>query len=141
MAQRKRTTSWRLLHNPLSFICQTLTKISENGEKSIYSSIKKLQEWLVSNVVNIQSTLCDGINGHLFLVLSPTECTAVTISATHLVRVPVAVAPIMLVQPLSLVQRSITSPTTNIRYGVTDKFRNYKLLRLSISCVTAHVIH
>ena len=43
------------------------------------------------------------------------EYTSVTISTIHPVGVPVPVASIMLVQPLSLAQRSITSPTNNIR--------------------------
>ena len=102
-----------------------MTKIGENGKKSYYSSIKKTQEELVSNVASIQSKLGDGINGHLFLVLSATEYTVATISTIQPLGVPVPVAPIMPVQPLSLAQRSITTPTTNIRYEVTYEFRNH----------------
>ena len=108
-----------------------MTKIGENGEKSYYISIKKTQEELVSNVASIQSKLGDGINGHLFLVLSATEYTAATISTTHpIIRVPVPVAPIMPVQSLSLVQRSITAPTTNVSYETTVEFRNSETTKI-----------
>ena len=125
------TTTIKLVNIEISFIYHTLTKIGESGEKTNDSSIKILQEELVFNAVSIQFTIGDGINGHLFLVLSATEYTAATISTTHpIIRVPVPVAPIMPVQSLSLVQRSITAPTTNVRYEVTVEFRNNETTKI-----------
>ena len=120
------TTTTQSVNIEKSFIYQTLTKIGENDENPNYSSIKKLQKKLVSNAVSIQSTLGDGINGPLFLVLSDTEYTVATISTTHPVGVTTPIAPIIHVQLLSLAQRSITVPTIKVCYEVTDEVRNYE---------------
>ena len=50
-----------------------LTKIGDDGEKPIYTTIKKLRDELISNDVAIPSDLEDGFNGHLFLIVSDAE--------------------------------------------------------------------
>ena len=80
----------------------------------------------MSNTLSIQSTLGDGINGPLFLVLSDTEYTVATISTTHPAGVTTPIAPIIPVQRLLLAKRSITVPTVKVYYEVTDEVCNYE---------------
>ena len=122
------TTTTQFVNIKRSFIYQTLTKIIENGVKLDYSSIEKFQKELVFNAVSIQSTFRDNINCNFF-VLSATEYTVATIFTTQSVGVPIQVAPIIPVQPLSLTQRSIKAPTVNNRYEVIDEFRNYEITK------------
>jgi len=50
-----------------------LTKIGDDGENPIYTTIKKVRDELISNAVDIPSDLGDGFNGQLFLVVSDAE--------------------------------------------------------------------
>ena len=60
------------------FIRPTLTKIAQDGENPMYTSIKLLRDKLVSNVVYIPLDLGDRLNGHLFLVVSEDEYSKAT---------------------------------------------------------------
>ena len=65
------------------FLHPTLTKIAQDGENPNYTSIKQLKDELISNAVDVPSDLGDGLNGHLFLVISENGYSKATIQLNH----------------------------------------------------------
>ena len=105
------------------FLHPVLTKIAQDGEKPNYTSIKQLKDELISNAVAVPSDLGDGLNGHLFLVISENEYSKATTQLKPS-------APIKPTEPVPVSARTGTRSTPINYDNIKEEFREYTAANL-----------
>ena len=93
------------------FLKPSLTPLIQS-EAPNYTSIKLLQDELISNAVSVYSPLGDGDTGHLFLVVSEAEYVLATTSLTAPLGLPRPDPPTAPTSPIVVVPSTGTGTTT-----------------------------
>ena len=93
------------------FLKPSLTPLIQS-EAPNYTSIKLLQDELISNAVSVYSPLGDGDTGHLFLVVSEAEYVLATTSVTVPLGLPRPAPPTAPTSPIVVVPSTGTGTTT-----------------------------
>ena len=93
------------------FLKPSLTPLIQS-EAPNYTSIKLLQDELISNAVSVYSPLGDGDTGHLFLVVSEAEYVLATTSVTAPLGLPRPAPPTAPTSPIVVVPSTGTGTTT-----------------------------